>query len=631
MIGQDVSALIESVKDALRAGRFADAEERCRKVFTLDPGNPIALFIVASLAANDGRTAMAIDCLRALLVRDPLSWKPHEVLSRLLLQVGEVTEGTAAASRACELDPTAAEAHSALGACYVQDGKPAEALASLRHAIDIQPGLMPAHHHLGVALRKLGQDAEAEAEFRQAIRLDPAAPAPNVQLTKLLLDQGRDTEADACLSSAIAATASNPKMRIELASNLIAVGLPARAEKPLRETLSADPDSIEALYLLGRLLHQLGRFDEAIDSFERLLAKHPDHAQAYLDLVLARKVVSADRPMLEAIASALEKPGLPVWRARHLHYALGKAHDDLAEYEAAFPHFQAANEIASGQISGRRLSDEQRRAGIDHIRRTFTPEFFAAHTALGSESETPTLIVGMIRSGTTLVEQILSSHPDVAAGGEQSFLSQQAHLQLGAESELLARAPEVRDAYLKLLQSIGPGKRLVTDKMPLNFEALGLFHLMFPRGRIIHCRRNPADTCLSIYVTPVAKPADIGHEPDVIAAYYRQYQRLMEHWEKVLPTECMYTIDYEKLVSDREGEVRKLLAFLQAGMGRDACLHHESRGGAVRHPKHLASPPTDFRHFDRAMPALQSLAPPIRPTDQLTNWPSPCHWHYNRN
>jgi len=221
-------------------------------------------------------------------------------------------------------------------------------------------------------------------------------------------------------------------------------------------------------------------------------------------------------------------------------------------------------------------------AGIDRQIDAFTAEFFSRNAALGCDWEVPILILGMLRFGTTLIEQILSSHPDVAAGGELAFWGERA-AGFRIESGNIDRAwvEAAAREYRVLLTDISPTARRVTDKRPQNFHYVALIHAVFPRARIIHCRRHPVDTCLSIYFQSFARRMDFAYDRADLLSFYRQYSRLMAHWRDVLPADRLFEVQYEELVADRELWTRRMIGF--CGLDWDeACLHSERNQRPLR-------------------------------------------------
>jgi len=278
--------------------------------------------------------------------------------------------------------------------------------------------------------------------------------------------------------------------------------------------------------------------------------------------------------------SMLRNPSVTDAHRVFLHFAIGKLLDDLGEYRQAMRHFDMANGIRG---RGARFDRAGMATHIDRLIGRFTADFFAAHTEFGLGDETPLLIIGMPRSGTTLIEQIVSSHPDIAAGEELFFWFNRARSQGVAFVTSLTPEAGHRLAaeYLDVLRRIEPSAARVTDKQPFNFQQLGLIHLLLPHARIIHCRRDPIDTCLSMYFTYFKGRAPFISDKGDLAFAYRQYVRLIDHWRAVLPENRFFEIDYETLTStQREGLIRKLIEFCGVGW-HDNCLTPERNPRAV--------------------------------------------------
>jgi tetratricopeptide (TPR) repeat protein len=322
--------------------------------------------------------------------------------------------------------------------------------------------------------------------------------------------------------------------------------------------------------MLGQVLAEDGRFEEAAASIERGLALDPDMVVAWSKLAAIRKVHTGDSALLESMNAGLRRSDLMPWERQALHFALGKSHDDLGDYAAAIRHFDAANVIRGAPA---RFDRGQWAGHISGIIGSTPPGFLERRHDLGVDDATPILIVGMPRSGTTLVEQILSSHPDVAAGGELDFWGRRHLAGLGvfdATADAGSARHLARD-YVAVLRTISPDAARVTDKMPFNFLLLGLVRQVFPRATIVHCRRHPIDTCLSIFVTELATRYAFAADRGDLAFVYREYLRLMEHWRSVLPSAHFIEVDYEALVADPERCIPQLVT----GCGlewNDACL-----------------------------------------------------------
>jgi tetratricopeptide (TPR) repeat protein len=405
---------------------------------------------------------------------------------------------------------------------------------------------------LAERLLKAGRVEEAIEPLQQAARLVPDAPAILHTLGRACLRARRIPEAITWLERAIASQPDFAPSRLSLA---------------------------EAHLALGRLLTEAGRFDEAADSLERSIALSPSQGAAYHALVSSRRLTEGDRPLVARIRSRLEAPDLAERPRMALHFAAGKALDDLGDYAGAIQHFDAANAIRARLCPFDPAVFEQR---VDRLIARFTRELFAAHASMGGDDETPVLVLGMPRSGTTLVERIVSSHPKVAGGGELSFWNEQGLKWADAPMAKLAESADaLRRDYLRLLRTIGPDASRVTDKMPFNFLWIGLVHLLLPRARIIHCRRNPVDTCLSIYATHFSSDWAAASDRGGLVSYYRQYLRLMDHWRAVLPPDRLLEVDYEEATAAPEPAARRLVAF--CGLEWDpACLQPERNRDVVR-------------------------------------------------
>ena len=268
-------------------------------------------------------------------------------------------------------------------------------------------------------------------------------------------------------------------------------------------------------------------------------------------------------------------------RGDFVHFALGKAHDDLGEYGRAIEHFDRANLLKKRM--NKHYDGNAHAELVDRLIRRFTPEFFARNKDMAHDWDVPVLIVGMPRSGTTLAEQIISSHPDVAAGGELTFWPDRAP-DFGVDRHGRIDPVWMREtqaAYQARLGQISTTARRITDKLPQNFQNVGLLHAAFPKARVIHCRRNPTDICLSIYFANFSNRMDFSFDREWIVAYYQQYSRLMQHWRNVLPSNCLLDIEYEELVSAPEPVIRRMIDFCGLEWD-DACLRPEQNQRVIK-------------------------------------------------
>ena len=510
---------------------------------------------------------------------------PPPALGALLAQAadairrGDLARAIATLEEILRLSPDHASALHDLGWSYLATRRFDEAAARLRQAIALRPSFAPTHHGLGLALQELGDEDGAMQCFRRAVQLSPKLGEAHARLAALLVPRGRWEEAATAYRKAYAAAPGTLEGLLCRARGLLVQERRDEAEARLRDLVASHPGSAEAHLLLANVLADTGRLEEAAASYERSLALAPRQATAYGGLVAAKKLTEADRPLLARILARLEADDLPARHRMTLCFAAGKAFDDLNEPATAMTWFDAANAIRKQLAPFDRAWLERR---VDGLIARFTRGFFETHASLGEDDETPVLVLGMPRSGTTLVERFVSSHPAVSAGGELVFWNERAPSLVDAsDGELVRAAAKTRRDYLALLRGIGPRALRVTDKMPFNFLWIGVIRALFPRTRFVHCRRHPVDTCLSIYQTQFAAPLGFASTRGDLAAYYRQYERLMEHWRSVLPSDRLLEVAYEDATRDPEGTARALVRFCGLPWD-DACLRPDRNAGAVK-------------------------------------------------
>jgi tetratricopeptide (TPR) repeat protein len=524
---------------------------------------------------------------------------------------GRLAAAIAAFTQATRLDPRNAAAHHALGRALLDSGRVVEAAESLRLATALRDDAA-ACCDLAAALRRQRLDADAIAAYRQAVALAPSLIEALAGLADLL-ERGGDYEEAARLYRRAGALVSDPAAgRLHLARAAMIEGDFSAAETGLRAAALLDPENDLVHKLLGDVLVRQGRFDEAVATFDHVLALNPRQVSAHFTTVSARKCTEADRRRLADMLAALGDAALDVEDRLLLHFAAGKLLDDLGEYQQAMAHFDAANRIRGsfGKFDGPAFA-----ADVDRWVQRFTSDFYALNRAFGVDDETPLLIVGMPRSGTTVVEQILSRHPEIAGGGEQPFWFRRASAYGTLEATYLR--PDSGQAlareYLAVLRGIAPSAARVTDKLPFNMLCVGLIHLLLPKARIIQCRRHPVDTCLSIYFTHFHQTIAFSSDRPSLVAAYRQYMRLMDHWRSALPATRCLDVDYEELVSDREAVTRRLIDF--AGLEwDDDCLSPERNPRPVataslwqaRQPVYTSSV-ARWRHYEPWLGELRQL------------------------
>jgi tetratricopeptide (TPR) repeat protein len=507
---------------------------------------------------------------------------PLLALAMKFLRAGQPAEAIAPLRDAALLQPSNATIQHDLGLACLEVGRVSDAIAALQQAIASDPRYTDAHFRLGIALEKKGNVRGALAAYDRATKLLPSLTEAWFRAGALIYTAGHRDEAIACFRRAAVTGGRNSFGRLGKARALVIEDCNQEAEQVLREMLVADPENAMAYDLLGSVLSELGRFDEARACFERTVALAPMLAGSYYDLVRCRLVTKDDKGLLQEMQTSLAVPGLETQQRLRLHLAIGKAAEDLGDYELAMQHFDAGDAARRG---ARPFDSSAFASEIDRIIARCTPDFIARARDLGSDDATPVLIIGMPRSGTTLVEQIISMHPEVAGGGELNFWNERGaawhHAERdGNDKQFVAKAAA---DYLGVLRAIAPKSARVTDKMPFNFLWAGLIHVTFPRAIIIHCRRAAVDTALSIHQTffhPALAFPTGGAE---LVEYFHGYRRLVDHWRTVLPADRFLEVDYEDLTHAPEPAIRRIIS--ACGLEwNDACLRPESNPRAVKTP-----------------------------------------------
>lgn len=487
---------------------------------------------------QSGQLDSAESLYRGALTVEPANPWLRNLLGTTLLLKGMNKEATACFRKAIELMGWEAQFHMNLGIALVETKEDESAIECFKRAVMLKPGYADAHYNLAKALNTRQLYKEAEASYQQALRLAPMDLSIHVNYALALGEQGKFAE----------------------------------ALQALQHAQQLFPDNARVCSSIGELLKNKGDFSGAFEWFERALAISPTSTNGFAGLVECRKFTEEERPIVVRMENLSRTSALSDKERMDMEFALGKAYNDLGDYGEAFQHW------TQGQaLRGKTESFDHEAYGrlIEEKINRFSLEYFRTHAGLGSDSELPILIVGMPRSGTTLVEQIISSHPEVFGAGELVFWGKNHHrVNLGAPDTL--GITELRDEYLALLRSFSESARRVTDKMPHNFLHLGIVHLLFPKARIIHCQRNPVDTCISIFSKNFSDHHPYAHSLENLAFYYDRYRHLMDHWRRVLPKEVFLEVPYEELVEDQETWSRRLIAHCGLEWDERCLAFHET-------------------------------------------------------
>jgi tetratricopeptide (TPR) repeat protein len=572
--------LLQEAMAAYRAGKFAEAEVHCRNILKRDPDHIAGLQVLAAVAGQFGVPRRGIELVHKIINLKPDHIDAHIQLAKLWRQDGKDEQAIAALKKAIEIAPESAAAYNDLGLIYLSQADIGEAAKCFDRAIELKPGMAIAHFNKGLTLERRGLHQEAMAAFRQVLAIDPDFAQAEAKLGNLLFADNQMSEAFDCFRRAASAKPDTAVGLMCQARIFLEEGKPAAAEETVRRAIARDPQNSDAHALLGTILMELGRFDDAAVAADLSIALNRLQIPSYHELVNAKKLSERDRPLVRHLEWMLKEYGLEDQARSAILFALGKALDDLGDYENAIRNFDEANRLKHRRFP---CNHAAYAAGIDKQIARFDADFFSRNAAIGTDCELPIFILGMPRSGTTLVEQILSSHPEVAAGGELAFWREHAQRFRWNPAGNIdpAWVGETAREYEALLAGFSPTARRVTDKMPHNFNFIAPIHSAFPRARIIHCRRHPVDTCLSIYFQNFARAMDFAYDRGDLLSHYRQYLRLMAHWRSVLPSDCFLEVQYEELVAHPEPLTRTMIEFCGLDWD-DACLHHERNEHPVR-------------------------------------------------
>ena len=551
-----------------QAGNLDQAEALYRKALRKAPDHVDALHLLGGIAHERGRAEDAVQLISRAVALSPNLVAAHLNLGAALQGLNRLHEAAASFRTAISLQRDYAYAYCNLSTVLNLQGACASALENADRALELMPGLLDAVLNRAAALRSLRRFAEAEAAYRSAHALQPNRAEILSDLAQTLTDLQKLDEAIACHRQAVELAAESATVHYLHALTLLHIGELEAAEASCRRALSFDPNFARGWSGLGQVLRARGRFDEAESSFRRALELDPQVSHAYAGLALLGQQPD-DEVQLQRLGDLIEGPDQQPLTRISAGFALGMLLDNADRYDQAFPCFAAANaryrELLAG--SGELFDAASLRQRVDGLIEACTPDRYSAIAEEGNPSEVPVFIVGMPRSGTSLVEQIFATHSQVSGAGELKNISDiadavQAHGQDRPMEELdphLAR--RLAGDYVAQLLERGGGAARVTDKMPDNIFHLGLIAVLFPRARVILVRRDLRDTCLSCYFRWFDETVPWAYDLAECGLRGLEIERLAEHWRWALPLR-MLTIDYENLVADFEGESRRLIEFL---------------------------------------------------------------------
>jgi len=590
----NVNSAIEQANLLLREGQLQQAISICRKKLKQMPDEVPLLNMLGILYAKFNKPDASEKYLRRAIQQAPDNAGFHYNLGKVLSQSGRTDKALDSFRAAIAINPNFTEPYISIGNSLRQQGRLDDAVSSYQQALHRNPDLPEVHYNLSIIYKELGQTAAAEEHCRQALRLKPDYALAYNHLGSILSEQDKLQEAIHHYQLAIHYDPALAEAHYNLALSYKQLGQLPLAIDHCREALKLEPGFAQANNLQGMLLSEQNKPKEAIhyhqqaitlepesskfqnslgitymtdgdleqarQCFQQTIAREPAYVKAHYHLAMLKKH-NADDPEITAMQSLLKKPGLSIDDKIQLEFALGKACDDAELYDDAFNYFHQGNQDKWAQLD---YDPSHYASFINSLMESFDTELFTSLKQYGNRDASPIFIVGMPRSGTTLIEQILSTHPDIHAGGELAILEPlfRKYFHVDTLNSEIHRAGnemfhEFGQQYVDELRKLDSEARHITDKMPHNFNYIGLIALALPNAKIIHCQRNPIDTCLSCYTTLFTSEHPYSYNLEALGNHYLLYQKVMTYWQELLP-DRMLSIQYEDVVADLESQTRRL-------------------------------------------------------------------------
>jgi tetratricopeptide (TPR) repeat protein len=550
------------------------ARQSLAKAIELDSSMPKAFYYMAVLHRNTGKLEAAIGYIEKAIALNPEYREAILVGSSLYGLSGQnytqtnMFEKSATAYKALlQLKPDSDEAYYGLGYAAYRLGKLDEAAAGFKQALELNPGHIQAGNSLGTIYQAMGQHENALAFYEHALATSPNFIDALFGKASVLIELSRHQEAIELLRRVIELSPQFIPAYINLASALMTFSAPEEALHCCNKALQLQPNNIDAIALSARIEQHAGEIEQAYQRLKPFMSSgiiNANLAVAYGEVCRSMDRSDEATDILEKLLSG--KNNLPVTSRRSLHFCLGSLHDKTGNYDAAFSNYKAGNELRTIE-----WDPQANQAQIDEVIRVFSKEFMATVPHSTTHSNRPVFVLGMPRSGTSLVEQILASHPAVFGAGELPVLLRMAYnLPAFLKTDLdypecvtrlhQGTIDQIAAHYLKHLQKLSPDAPHVVDKMPGNFNFIGLIDILFPGAHIIHCTRDPLDTCLSCYFQDFSRTQEFSYNLTHLGLYYRDYIRLMAHWKNVARIPIL-DVSYEDLVNNQEDASKRLIEF----------------------------------------------------------------------
>lgn len=540
--------LIEQSLEFIATGRLSDAKKSLEQVLSSNARNSDALHLIGVVTFQLGDHKNAARLIKKAIKYSPKVGIYYRNLGLVFVAMDDNKKAIHAFKKAIMLDRNDAMSPNDLGVIYTSIGRIHDAKREYSRSLNIEKNNPAALSNLGNLYYLINQTEKSISLYQKAIEIDP-----------------HSSKAFNGLGAAFAARGEYDKSIVSY-----------------KKALEIFPEYREAHHGLGVVLSDQGDFNSAIKSFRNAIRLDPMDAESYKNLSSIKRFESVDDDDIKSMEFLYEDNEISDDKRMHLGFAIGKALEDLGDYESSMSYIIDANKLKRKTF---KYSVSEESLFIENIRGVFSERFVSSHDGVGCHDNTPIFIVGMPRSGTSLVEQILASHPDVYGAGELTELeSMTADICSAYDAQFpeciinldVKQFAQLGKMYIDKVRRYSNKHQRITDKMPHNFLRIGLIKMVLPDAKIVHCSRDPMDNCLSIYKNDFSSPHRYSYDMKELGEYYKMYSELMDYWENIFP-EFMYKLSYEKLISEQESETRRLLEFCGL-MWDDSCLNfHKTR------------------------------------------------------
>lgn len=566
VLGNTISSLIIIPRHLRR--RISDSSSGTLVTANMYNKKAIKCYEDGRLFHQQEKLSAAERAYRKAIKAEPNFVEAYNNLGNVLVDRGQLQQAFGAYQNALKIIPNHPMLLNNLGHVLQLQDEGEKAIRWFNKAIDQDPDYADAYVNLGNALRDRGSQKEALGAYQRAIKINPVLSEAFINLGFLLNKMNRFDDAIPVFESSIEIDPDNSMAYMGLGSAFLGAGEPSKAIEFYSRVLEIDPDYTQVYRRMASAFMELRQWDSAIAIYQQAIARHPGLGAAYMGLSNLKNCAQ-DKQMVEVMEQIYLDPKTKPEDLKFISFALGKAYADLADYDKSFACFEKGNQLGR---DSQQYDVNPEIAYFEKLKSTFDTDEFMPIDGVDSNRINPIFIVGLPRSGKTLLETMLARHPQIAAAGEQDFLKDMLEsvgdlnnpMTLVAQLKNLSgeEALKVAQEYLKKFDRFSAENKFIVDTMPINFYFVGFIKLLFPEAKVIHCYRQPMDACWFVYQKCFHNETyRFSYDLDTLAVYYRGYADLLDHWHKVFPG-FIYDLEYEKLVTDTQREMSKLFSFL---------------------------------------------------------------------